>query len=61
MLQSQELKVVQVKEPCIGFIQENSIENSLQSSLPYIPIHIVYASYCVFYPKALCVKHEVNM
>ena len=29
LLQSQELKVVQVKEPCIGFTQENSIKNSI--------------------------------
>jgi len=42
-------------------IQENSIESSLQSSLSYIPIHMVYASYYVSYPKALCVRHEINM
>ena len=29
MLQSQDLRVGQEKEPCIGFIQENSIENSV--------------------------------
>ena len=26
----------QEKESCIGFIQENSIENSIQDCLPYI-------------------------
>jgi len=42
-------------------IQKNLIESSLQSSLPYIPIHMVYASYCASYPKVPCVRHEVNM
>jgi len=28
--------VGQEKEPCIGFTQENSIENSVQDCLPYI-------------------------
>ena len=32
LLRSQELRVVQVKEPCIEFTQENSIENSVQGS-----------------------------
>jgi len=41
--------------------QENSIESSLQSSLPYIPIHMVCANYCVSYPKVLCIRHEVNI
>jgi len=36
VLQSQDLRVGQVKEPCIGLTQENSIENSVQDSLPYI-------------------------
>ena len=45
MLQTQVLRVGQVNEPCIGLTQENSIESSLQSSLPYIPIHMVHASY----------------
>ena len=49
ILQLQELRVVQVKEPCIEFIQENSIENSGQDSLPYIPFYMVHASYCVPY------------
>jgi len=37
MLQTQALRVGQVKEPCIGLTQENSIENSVQDSLSYIP------------------------
>ena len=36
VLQTQELSVVQEKEPCIGFTQKNSIKNSVQNSLPYI-------------------------
>jgi len=36
VLQSQDLRVDQVKEPCIGLTQENSIENSVQDSLSYI-------------------------
>ena len=36
MLQLQDLRVGQVKEPCIGLIQENSIGNSIQDHLPYI-------------------------
>jgi len=31
MLQSQDLRVSQVKESCIGLTQENSIENSVQN------------------------------
>jgi len=37
LLQTQALRVGQVKEPCIGLTQENSIESSVQDSLPYIP------------------------
>ena len=37
VLQTQALRVGQVKEPCIGLTQENSIESSVQDSLPYIP------------------------
>ena len=36
MLQSQNLRVDQEKEPCIGFTQENLIENSVQDCLSYI-------------------------
>ena len=38
LLQSQDLRVNQVKEPCIGFTQENLIENSVQDGLSYIRI-----------------------
>ena len=51
MLQTQDLRVDQEKEPCIGFTQENSIESSLQSHLPYISILMVHAHYCAAYPK----------
>jgi len=36
LLQTQDLRVDQEKESCIGFIQGNSIENSVQDHLPYI-------------------------
>jgi len=36
MLQLDDLRVGQQIEPYIGLIQENSIENSVQDSLPYI-------------------------
>ena len=36
MLQLQDLRVSQVKEPYIGLTQENLIENSVQDDLPYI-------------------------
>ena len=36
MLQTQDLRVDQEEEPCIGFTQENLIENSVQDCLPYI-------------------------
>ena len=35
MLQTQVLRVEQVNESCIGLIQENSIENSVQKYLSY--------------------------
>ena len=34
LLQTQDLRVNQEKEPCIGLTQENSIGNSVQDSLP---------------------------
>jgi len=37
MLQLKDLRVGQWEEPCIGLTQENSIESSVQDSLPYIP------------------------
>ena len=36
MLQTQVFRVKQANEPCIGLIQENSIENSVYDCLPYI-------------------------
>ena len=36
LLQSQDLRVGQEKKPYIGIIQENSIESSIQTSLPFI-------------------------
>ena len=36
VLQTQVLRVGLVDKPCIGLTQENSIENSIQDSLPYI-------------------------
>ena len=36
MLQTQDLRVGQADEPCIGLTQENLIENSVQNCLPYI-------------------------
>jgi len=36
MLQTQVLRVEQVNESCIGLMQENLIENSVQNSLSYI-------------------------
>ena len=51
MLQSQNLRVDQEKEPCIGFTQENLIENSVQDYLSYILL--VYGPYSITlaYPK----------
>ena len=51
MLQFQNPRVDQEKEPCIGFTQENLIESFLQSCLPYISKLLVHAHYCTAYPK----------
>jgi len=37
MLQLKDLRVGQWEESCIRLTQENSIESSVQDSLPYIP------------------------
>ena len=37
MLQLKDLRMGQWEEPYIGLTQENSIGNSVQDSLPYIP------------------------
>ena len=36
LLQTQDLRVSQANKPCIGLIQENSMENSIQDCLSYI-------------------------
>ena len=51
LLQSQDLRVGQVKEPCIGLTQENLIENSVQDCLPYIPIPNGPCELFLAYPK----------
>jgi len=48
VLQSQDHRVGQGKKPCIGFIQENLIENSVQDCLSYILNH---ATLLLAYPK----------
>ena len=61
MLQFQDLRVGQEKKPCIGFTQENSIENSVQDCLPYIPKCMVYAALLLAYPKQPYVCLKINM
>jgi len=61
VLQSQNLRVGQEKEPCIGFTQENSIENSVQDCLPYILLVNGPCSITLAYPKWLCVCLKINM
>ena len=51
MLQTQALRVGQMKEPCIGLTQENSIENSVQDCLPYILISNDLCELLLAYPK----------
>ena len=46
MLQTQVLRVKQVDKPCIGLIQENSIENSVQKHLSYI---LNYNGLCYYF------------
>ena len=61
LLWIRDLRVGQWKEPCIGLTQENSIENSIQDCLLYIPNYLVHASYCVSYLKLPCVSLKVNI
>ena len=61
ILQTQALRVGQVKEPCIGLMQENSIENSVQDCLPYIQILTGPCKLFLAYPKWPCVCLKVNM
>ena len=61
MLQSQDLSIGQVTELCIGFTQENLIENSVQDGLPYIQIPNGLCKLFLTYPKQLCVHLKINM
>jgi len=51
MLQFKDLRFSQRKEPCIGLIQKNSIENSIQDCLPYILIPNGPCKLFLAYPK----------
>jgi len=51
MLQSQDLRVGQVKEPYIGLTQKNLIENFIQDCLPYILIPNGLYKLFIAYPK----------
>jgi len=51
LLQIKDLRVDQVKEPCIRLTQENSIENSVQDCLPYILIPNGLCKLFLAYPK----------
>jgi len=53
MLQLKTYRAKSEKEPCIGLIQENSIKNSVQNCLPYIPKTIGPCSTTLAYPKWL--------
>jgi len=61
VLQTQALRVGQVKKPCIGLIQENSIENSVQDGLPYIQIPNGLCELFITYPKQPYVCLKINM
>ena len=51
MLQLRNLSVGLGEEPCIGFTQENLIENSVQDGLPYIQIPNGLCELFLTYPK----------
>jgi len=51
MLQTQDLRVGQANEPCIRLTQENSIEDSVQDCLPYIPQTTGLCTTTLAYPK----------
>ena len=61
MLQTQALSVGQVKEPCIGSAQENSIEDSVQESLPYIQMPNGLCELFLTYPKQPYIYLKVHM
>jgi len=50
ILQTQVLRVVQVNEPCIGLTQENLIEKSVQTHLPFI---LNYNGLCYYFSSLL--------
>ena len=60
-LQLRNLSISLGKKPCIGFTQENSIENSVQDGLPYIRIPNGLCKLFLSYPKRPCVCLKVNM
>jgi len=51
LLQLRNLSVGLGEEPCIGFTQENSIENSVQDGLPYIQLSNGLCELFLTYPK----------
>ena len=60
------LRVGNKNNSCIREIQENLIEFLVQSSLPYILLHMVHAHYCASYPndhvydmRSTCIVHVV--
>ena len=55
------LEWVQNKNLILGSTQENSIENSVQDFLSYIPITHGLCSTAVAYPKRPCVSLKANM
>jgi len=59
LLQSQDLRVGQEKKPCIGFTQDNLIENLVQDYLPYILKAHGLCPTILAYLKWPCVKHAV--
>ena len=61
VLQLRNLSVGLGEEPCIGFTQENSIENSVQDCLPYIQIPNGLCELFLTYPKRPYVCLKVNM
>jgi len=53
------LRVGNKNNPCIRATQENSIENSVQDSLPYIRIPNGSCELFLAYPKLPCILHVV--
>ena len=61
LLQLKDLRVGQWEELCIGLTQENSIESSVQDSLPYIQIPNSLCKLFLTHSKQPCVCLKVNM